>query len=307
MLELGVGAALFRGLGWLMAALFIAALATSLMRPRTLIRKVVWTTIVIGIFIGPLLPSAYRSYEFRKRLGAAQALFDEKCKSAGEKITRTVEDVDGVVWLKWRPREINRADQFRLDDPYGHDCYGDECIKRLLRVTQGANLDLEGAKQHNKGYDFVESFDPSDGQRYRYSGVIKSIGQRTPDQIEQYKANSGGRDPGPDIYGFALQRDPITQFAARYGITWEDVSTREDREHWIAGGSLKLLDLQTNEVVAERTGYLMDSGQGSTAGFRDPWGWASSYGPRCPQVFESGWDFSKRVLRPKTRESKHGQ
>ena len=67
---------------------------------------------------------------------------------------------------------------------------------------------------------------------------------------------------------------PIQQQSARYGITWDDISTREDRELWIAGGSLKVIDLQTNEVIAERTGYMMDREQGSRAGARSPWAYA---------------------------------
>ncbi|MBK7022991.1 MAG: hypothetical protein IPH41_05590 [Sulfuritalea sp.] len=40
---------------------------------------------------------------------------------------------------------------------------------------------------------------------------------------------------------------------------------------WIAGSSLKVIDLRTNEVMAERIGYMMDRGQGNTSGGRSPW------------------------------------
>jgi hypothetical protein len=38
----------------------------------------------------------------RARLDESMSLFKERCKSAGEKITRTVDNVEGVVWMKWR-------------------------------------------------------------------------------------------------------------------------------------------------------------------------------------------------------------
>jgi len=34
---------------------------------------------------------------------------------------------------------------------------------------------------------------------------------------------------------------------------------------------LKVIDLQTNEVMAERIGYMMDRGQGNNSGGRSPW------------------------------------
>ena len=279
---------------WLAA---LIALAAALYRPRRWFNKALLALLVIVVFGAIPGPSAWRAREARKNFEAAMARFEMRCKSAGETINQQVKDVDGVVWLKWRPLFLSKT-QFALDDPSGHDCSGDECIKNLLRVTKGADLEPEDAKRHATGYVFVESMDPQDGRRYRYTGVIKSIAQRTPAEIEAYKKNTRGKDPGPDVYGFALDREPIASFTARYGVIWDDISTREDREQWIAGGSLKVIDLQTNAVVAERKGYLIDTGQGSTAGFRNPWGWAQSYAPRCPLIGIHTWAFSTRILVP---------
>jgi len=221
-----------------------------------------------------------------------------RCKGAGEKINRTIEGVDGIVWMKWRPKEANDSDQFKLNDPYGHDCHGEDCIKRLLRVTRGAELDPNDAKQHTEGFRFVETTDPNDGMTYRYIGVIKTIRHRTAEQIKQYKENTSGRDPGPDVYGFVLERERIEKFSVRYGVTWDDISTPEDRKQWVAGSSLRVVDLQTNEVIAERVGYLIDKGLGSQAGFRAPWliarGWA------CPIINseKTTWAFTMKALLP---------
>jgi hypothetical protein len=57
----------------------------------------------------------------------------------------------------------------------------------------------------------------------------------------------------------------------RFGVTYDDISTREEREYWIAGSSLRLIDLHTNEVIAERVGYMVDWAQGSQMGGRSPW------------------------------------
>lgn len=217
-----------------------------------------------------------------------------------EKINRTVENVDGIVWLKWRPMNLNSG-QFEPDDPYGKDCSGDDCIKRMLRVTQGVELNPVEAKQYEKGYRFVESVDPSDGRKYRYVGVIKMHPRWTEQAVAREKELTG-KDIDSSAYVFAMERRPVEQFTARYGITWDDISTHEDRELWIAAGLLKAIDLQTNEVVAERIGYIVDSGQGSTDGFRDPWGWAKTHAPRCHRSDEHTWEFSMRHLVPSKSE-----
>lgn len=275
------------------------ALLLALKRPKTRYGKAWATGIVLVVFGAMPASSMWQQYRSYTRLKESMALFEERCKTSGEKINRTVENVEGVVWMKWREPGLNRDDQFKLDDPYGRDCGGQDCIAELLHATQGVILDpdaRDAASRHKGPYRFVESIDPRDGVRYRYTAAIRSVRPRTPQEIEQYKRNTG-RDPGPDVYDFAVEKAAIDKFSARYGVIWDDISTREDREHWIAGGSLKVIDLQTNEAIGERVGYLIDRGQGSTAGFRAPWPWARGYGPTCPQP-QYFRDFIAKLLRP---------
>jgi hypothetical protein len=300
LLELTWIPAALRILGWVLAAAAVYAIYAAFAKPKTNLGKgiAIWLvlTVVGGLFLGPQLASVLARRDYDKKLEPAVAAFQARCKLSGEKITRTVEDVEGVVWLKWRDEKSNFDDQFKLDDPYGSDCGGEACILYLLRVTVGVERNPEDAKAHRGMYRFVETTDPSDGRRYRYRAVVKSVSKRTTEQIEQYKRNTGAIDPGPDVYGVALERQPIEQFSARYGITWDDISTREDREHWIAGGSLKVIDLKTQEVIAERIGYMMDRGLGSTAGGRSPWGDAPKTAcPPFPRAAGGGPYMSNRA------------
>ena len=75
-------------------------------------------------------PSAAQTSE---RQVKAQAMFAERCKTAGEKIHRTVEDVEGVYLMKVRPNAMNYGDQFALTDPFGDDVGGDGYIMSFLR------------------------------------------------------------------------------------------------------------------------------------------------------------------------------
>lgn len=296
MLELGVGADLVRGVGWILWGLIALGLWLAVSKPKTLAGKVICTALVLAVPVAILGPAAYRGYEYRKRYEVAKAHFDERCKAAGEKINRTVDNVDGVIWMKWRPAGLNR-EQFTIDDPYGKDCSMEGCIFRLLRGNEMRGSGRDSAGQPSHGYRFVETIDPRDGILYRYSASFKNIADVPKEQFAQHVRRTGH---GAEADGrfLELQREPVGGYSARFGIAWEDVSTPEDRRYWIAGGVLRVIDLETGEIIAQRLGYLIDTGQGSTAGARDPWGWAKSYAPQCPVHHESTWNFVMRILQP---------
>lgn len=306
------GAAL-DAVSWLYWA-FVAGVAIYAWKRSATRRQRITRLAVILVLFGTL--PALRmvaAVQAQYRYDATMALYQERCRGAGEKIHRTVEGVDGVVWMRWRDKSLNFDDQYKLDDPYGRDCGGEYCIQALLRVTKGRERLPEVphlAREPQGGYAFVETTDPRDGRRYRYRAVIKVVHLRTDEQMAEAKRNSG-RDADREVYGLALEREPIEAYTARYGITWDDVSTREDRDRWIAGGSLKAIDLTNKEVIAERVGYMVDRGQGSTAGDRSPWSWTSVYGPQCPALIDPASQstrigptqrFAWRVLQPSAAE-----
>lgn len=267
--------ALLTAVGWLYWLLAAGALWWAMRGPRawkTRLLRALPIVIVFGLLPGK---SAWEGYQARKRLDAAVAQFQLRCTSAGEKIVRTVDNVEGVVLMKWRDkRDINDDyDQYKLSDPYGRDCSGEECIAQLLRLERTDSRFEQEVKRRKGRYRYVESIDPGDGKRYRYTGTMKPVPSWTPEAIETYRREKGTEIPDFS-HQFALERRPIDRYSARYGMSWDDISTPEDRDHWVAGGSLKVIDLHTNEVIAERVGYMMDRGLGSTAGFRTPWAYA---------------------------------
>ena len=260
------------------------------------------------------LAETSNSRDPKARLARAEAIFQERCKTAGEKIYRTIDNVEGIFLVKLRPTR-NLSDQFALDDPYGRDLAGDGYIESFLRGSYQANTRGTPApgSPPRTGYLYVEAIDPADGKRYRYTGSVKSVGQKdsgAPNVQIELK-----RNPSYDlnIYAYVLDRFHVTSSAPRFGVTYDDISTREEREYWIAGSSLKVIDLQTNEVMAERIGYMMDRGQGNTSGGRSPWLMAADIAcpafhrnPRIPLVGPAfaaqghqTQDFVEKVLNPK--------
>ena len=62
---------------------------------------------------------------------------------------------------------------------------------------------------------------------------------------------------------------------------------------------MRVIDLTTQSVVAERTGYLIDVGQGSLTGGRQPWFLAQRNA--CPPFedhFTKAQEFISEVLKP---------
>lgn len=242
------------------------------------------------------------------RLKIAQKIFNEHCKNSGERIYKTENDVEGIRLLKLRREGVNYGDQFALDDPYGADLLGAEgyissFVDAILSKEKKPNLQSEAPSRN--GYLFVDAIDPIDKKLYHYTGTVE-------EPWETKKSYLKG-----DLR-FKLHKSPIESSTANYGITFDDISTFEDREYWIAGSSLKIINLKTNEIMAERIGYMLDLGQGSKRGGRSPWLYAADNA--CPsfftkprtsrsgpgslaQLYQAAY-FTEKVLRPKLIEKK---
>jgi hypothetical protein len=108
-----------------------------------------------------------------------------------------------------------------------------------------------------------------------------------------------------------ISRAP-TSSLPRYGVSYEDISSRNDRDHWIAGSRLFVVDTATGAVLAERIGWMFDNAMGSTGGYRQPWFFAAYNAcPQFPTVnrnvpVQSGQtrNFVERVLIPPKESNK---
>lgn len=297
------GAAL-QGLGVLYWVLVLVALAVALIKPKRRWVKAVAAAIVLGTMVAPPLYYGVQKQRLIRdalaRRDAAYAHFQMRCKDAGERITRTVEGVDGVYLMKLRPERVNYDEQFTPDDVYGFDNGGENYIRSFLRATEGLELDPDRKLPHHRGYAWVEAIDPKDGKLYRYRLRLFRPHERDPKYLETLV------DP-------EFIRQPITQPTARHGVTWEEISTREDREQWVAGGTVSVVDLLANEVIAERRGYMWDRGMGSRSGGRTPWLFAQQDAcphfavrgesdPRREKTHRENVSFVLSVIKPSAKE-----
>ncbi len=241
--------------------------------------------VMVGCASGP---------DIRERQATAMRMWQERCDTrAGVRIYRTEENVEGIFLMKLRPNNVNFGNQFSMDDPYGRDVRGEGYMRSFLK---GGDNDQRSPQEDlsrlPKGYRYVDAVDPNDGRRYRYTGRIEEPWQTDKSYLKGYTR-------------FVLKKAIAPGPLPRYGVTYEDISTREEREYWIAGSSLRVVDLQTNEVIAERIGYMVDWAQGSQAGGRSPWLFAADNA--CPEfaskhgaLVQLGQTdrFVERVLKP---------
>jgi len=266
----------------------------------------VWGRILAALSIGGLLMSWPISNQIKHNkqkkerkavYNAADAQFQMRCKSAGVKIYRTVDNVEGVLLMKLRPK-WNPYDQNQVD-PYGED-FGrsdgnpEGFIGSFLwgRDEMGSTVE-DPKKTVRPGYRYVDVIE-ADGKRYRYTGYVDEIWKRDSKYLEGYSR-------------FTLVKQLAKGPAPRYGVTYDDITTPEERKMWIAGSSLRIIDLKTNEVIAERIGYMIDRGMGATGGGRSPWQHAAKWacpefpGVERPKQMEQTRDFTEQVLKIKER------
>ncbi|QBC29513.1 LapA family protein [Methylomonas sp. LW13] len=291
--------------------------------------------LVLAIFLMPVAYKLHQNHLKQQALDAKLATmtkaldrYHELCKGAGEKIYRTVDDVDGVFLMKIDLDKSSDISQYSnaAKSPYeslgdfdtssnDHEVrymWFDGYIKSFLN-DGGFGLqcwvgNTNRCKQQ-PAFKYVEAIDPGDGKRYRYTGswqrhdkvtgkewseLLRKVGYIPRELLEPTKHDDG------TWYDLVLTREPAGDPPPRYGVTYDDLETPEERKMWIAGSALKVIDLQTGELLGERIGYLHDRGGGSVAGGRQPWSFAKTgLGWSCPPqrvVGRSKRDFIMDVL-----------
>jgi hypothetical protein len=222
---------------------------------------------IIGLLVAALWMSAAVAYdpsnraEYQAKIAEAEAYYNNKCATvAGEKIYKTVPNVEGVLLMKIRP---NRTDR-ELANPnwpgaaFALEAYDDSYIMSFLGYEQATSVQgkwLPITREHRgyinedynpknvsnlPGYRWVDVVDEKDSKRYRYTLVKKPRPQSKIGWVDT-----------------VLDRQPAPDPAPRYGVTFEDHVIPEERAMWVASSTVKAIDLKTNEVLGEMKRYAM--------------------------------------------------
>ena len=183
---------------------------------------------------GPSKEEIQAQEEWDRKYKEAEAVFNEQCKTAGEKIYRTVDNVEGIMLLKVVPGDYKTRNSNYYDP-----------------MWDNATL------QTSEGKEFIAEFLGFYGsKRYRYVDVL----QPNHSDIIRYS----GKD-------FPLNQALNPRHPARYAVTFENNVDPKLRRHWVAGATIWIIDRKTDEVIAEKTIYAFEKGLGGTGGARTPW------------------------------------
>ena len=205
--------------------------------------------------------------EWRKRYDPAKARFDQLCQNAGEKIYRTADNVDGILLLKVRGD----------DEKYQDNSYN----PRKDQMWEDAAIESESKRE-----EYVASFLPYySSVHYDNVDVLQKDGS-----IIRYSGNWSR-------YAKPFDQEENPPHPARYAVTYENDVSWENRKHWIAGTTIKIIDTKTNTLMAEKTMYVFvpELGYSKFEQNPNPWG----RGERCPRESEfeqQTISFVKKVL-----------
>ena len=288
---------ILKGIGLAYIALTLIALALALWLPKRWWGKLMAVAVVIGIF--SILPrqaqkeiaqDQVKADEFKLRYDKAKALFDERCKTAGEKIYRTVEKVEGVLLKNTRGEfAVSNYNDPNWDGAgFPGESSGNQYIMEFLYYNTPA--------QGNAARDLSATKRPSGIQGYKavdvlLGGYLRQFSRRDASQYTE----AGFSDP-VERYGIAKDI-PVSKM--RYLVAYENIADTEGRANWVAGGHVKIIDQKTNELLGEFMRYSFEPGLGNTGGERSPWAFArqcpeSSYGNRTGHIRS----FVEQVLKP---------
>ena len=268
-------------------------------RPRT---PLLWSLLVIALALTACgkaqvdKDAEVREAAFKEKYAKARALFEERCKSAGIFVKRTVKDVEGIELTKIRqpiaPGGKEYFDPMYPEAALAAEYRGDAYIKQFL-MSESISKNDPGRRgplnsprldtgpsnfSPRRGYSFVELRDQATGQLLR--------------------AELGAETVSPNLWAVPSRQTPISKSLTRYALTYEDVVDPEDRELWIAGTRLFVVDKATGDVIAQLRRFVWDAGFGASTTGRLPWEHANLGGrvQTCPHHPGARDDISRKFV-----------
>lgn len=271
------------------------------MRGLPLWVRLIPTALVLSFFVLPAIWEDDKEHLDEEKDWAEyreyRAVFDERCKNAGETIYQTVQNVEGITLLKvwgdspnnnahtkmtkqWEfaglPRESSGTSYISnflywwriVPDLYSERLY----IYEYNPISQQKNIQkLKKKYQVHPGYKFVD-VKQQDGNFLRYQFIT-----------EDWK-----------------ESEKITLQSARYAVTFDNPIIQEDRNRWIATTIVTILDTETNTILAKKQWYAFEETRGQR--YQEPTQWLGAI--VCPYPGESSaiYQFVENVLIPKQEE-----
>lgn len=206
----------------------------------------------------------------------SQEYFDHLCKTeAGEFIYKTVENVEGLYLM--RPREQVNDDKlqhlYALEDPYAYSDIETDAPEKLF-VNPPWWL-----------YKFFE-----------IRKAESASGLKSGMQYLRYFGYVQGKSP--------MSAEEVSTLKSRYGYTWRGIKRPHDRELGIVGGELIVMDLESNEVLAVRRGFIRSGDVRNN--LTGVWWLGGHVCPNYKHANAYTYEFLSKVLKPTSVKGSEG-
>ena len=212
----------------------------------------------------------------------SKAIFEERCKSAGEKIYQTAENVEGITLLN-------------VPEDSPQSSYNDPMWENAALYWAGTQKDYIEmflyweVRDGNNPMVLLKDIDPRPSaheEQIRLLGhpsklldsEIVYLGYRyidlkiRNDEFLRYRFPDTKTRKDRDTLIIQSIKHPL-----RYGLEYKPIVDPKDRKHWIAGLTVNIYDLQTHALMATKTWYALNPKQGHAY---QTWEWSRS--EHCP-------------------------
>ena len=270
------------------------------MRGLPLWVRLIPTTLVLSFFVLPAIWEHYTEQLAEEKDWAEyreyRAVFDERCKNAGETIYQTVQDVEGITLLKvWGDSPNNNAHtkmtkqwEFAgLPDEMDEEGY----IESFLYWWVASYMDNDV---------FVSSYHPFTNKKlmdeYKKTDFVNQ-GYHFVDVLQHNGSYLRYRLTDDE---WQMNKEAINK-PARYAVTFDNPIIQEERNRWIATTTVTILDTETNTILAKKQWYAFEETRGQR--YLEPTQWLGAI--VCPKTERGSHEirsFVQRVLIPKQGE-----
>jgi len=224
--------------------------------PKNWQRKKVWCAIVISVYLIPVYHTINsgmrRDKEIAQKMAqyeADKAFFDELCASAGEKIYKTIENVEGVLLLN-TPKSREDDDHYHslAFSAFSRDGGSTETYIRLFLGTE-VQLNPPERGEVNWLKDSQVYLEKYKNNLMLHGYFYVDVQERN--EIVRYRYELSGRDK------LEQERSPATP--ARYAVDFVNDVNPEYREQRIAGTTVTIIDTWNQEILAKKTWYSFNA------------------------------------------------
>jgi len=201
-------------------ALFFSIGLVCLFTKKGIIRKIA-IACVVGVFFWPIVlviaEDVWEYFQGQIKALPARKVFHTRCATAGEKVYKTADDVQGILLVNIREsKKNNYNDLYWPDAALPYESKDDDYIRSFLIESTGRYI-----------YNYVDVKEEEQIMRYR---IDKEVGSE-------------------------LKKEPSPPELARYAVSFVNHDNTEDRKIGIAGTTITITDTLTGEKMAERTSY----------------------------------------------------